>query len=286
MPIDPDSPPDDFRSALATVDRKGRRTYVFADIAGGLWRRRRQALALLLISFYLALPFVRIGGEPLLLINIPDRRYILLGYAFWPQDFVYALLLLLLAVVATLLMVALCGRVFCGWLCPHNVFLEMVFRPIEQALEGRGHRRRRQDSQPLTGSLALRKCLKWGLYLLISGALANTACALFIGTDDFIAGLVVDPFKHPSAAVLFAVMFVINAANFGWLREQTCTVLCPYGRIQAGLLDQHTLGVAYDQARGEPRGKAGKAEGACVDCNRCVQVCPTGIDIRNAPVTR
>jgi len=276
-----DAPGGDFRSAPCTLDREGRRKRVHADIDGGRWRRRRVALSLLLIGFFLALPFITIGGAPLLRIDIPQRHYIVAGHTFWPQDFGYALLFVLIAVVATLLMVSLCGRVFCGWLCPHNVFLETVFRPLEQLWEGRGHRRRIQDARPLTGALALRKAGKWLCYLLIGGALANTATALFVGTEAFIGGLIVDPVAHPSAMVFFLACLALSLFDFGWFREQTCTFICPYGRLQAAMLDPHTPVVAYDPARGEPRGKPGRVSGDCVDCTRCVQVCPTGIDIRN-----
>jgi len=281
MSIDPDRPPQDFRDALYTVDRSGRRTYVFADIAGGVWRRRRVVVSILLIGFYLALPFIEVNGGPLLRIDLGARRYTVAGFTFWPQDLMYLLLFALIALLGTLCMVALFGRVFCGWLCPHNVFLEMVYRPIEQWLEGRGHRRFLIHKRGPDGAQRLRKILKWGIYMVVTGALANTATALFVGTDAFIAGLIIDPVEHPVAAVVFAVFMAVNLFNFGWFRELTCTFVCPYGRMQAAMLDQHTLGVAYDGQRGEPRGRPDGAHGDCVDCGRCVQVCPTGIDIRN-----
>jgi len=281
MTEDRDGSEDDFRSVLYTVDREGHRKRVHADIAGGRWRRRRIVASVLLIAFFLALPFVRIGGEPLLRIDIPNRHYVLVGQTFWPQDFGYLLLFALLGVVGTLTMVALLGRVFCGWLCPHNIFLEMVFRPIEQFLEGRAHRRRRQDAGPLTADLALRKSVKWLCFVLVAGALANTGTAIFVGTEAFIGGVLIDPIAHPSAAIFFAAFFALTLFDFGWFREQTCTLVCPYGRLQAAMLDSHTLIVAYDEQRGEPRGKPGKVSGDCVDCTRCIQVCPTGIDIRN-----
>ena len=274
-------PKEDFRSVLYSVDRKGHRKWLYVDIVRGAWRKRRQLLALFLIGFYLALPFLSIDGRPVFRIDIPNRHYIILGQIFWPQDFVYALLFVLLAVIGTLLMVALCGRVFCGWLCPHNVFLEMVFRPIERLLEGPAHRHRLNDKKEHVEGRFFKKLAKNLIFLIIAGILANTATALFVGTEDFIAGLIIDPIKHPFAATFFIIFFFINAFNFMWFREQTCTLVCPYGRLQTAMLDRETLVVSYDQGRGEPRGKKGQAEGDCIDCERCIQVCPTGIDIRN-----
>lgn len=269
----------DFRSVLASVDRQGRRHWLHVDLLWGAWRRRRVLLALLLISFYLAVPFLTVGGEPFLRLDLAARRYVVLGQTFRPQDMFYLLLFALLAVVGTVTMVSLLGRVFCGWLCPHNVFLEMVFRPIERLLEGPGHRRRlaAQQGRPPR----VRQFVKLLLYALVCGVLANTATAIFTGTEAFRWGLVVDPVAHPAAAVFFAFFFSLCLFNFAWFREQTCTIVCPYGRLQAALLDQDTLGVAYDARRGEPRGASRKNDGGCIDCFRCVAVCPTGIDIRN-----
>ncbi|MDA3960964.1 MAG: cytochrome c oxidase accessory protein CcoG [Planctomycetota bacterium] len=281
MPLNPDQPPEDFRSVLASVDKQGHRRFVAADIAGGVWRKRRVVVSVFLIAFYMVLPFIQVGGYPLLFIDIPNRAYVFLGHVFQPQDVRYLVLFFLLFLIGTLLMVALFGRVFCGWLCPHNVFLEMVFRPIEQLLEGRGHRRAAAHRKGGAANLAGRKFIKWVLYALVAGALANTATAVFVGREAFIGGILIDPINHPTAAFFFTAFFGAIVFNFGWFREQTCMVVCPYGKMQAAMLDDHTLGVSYDKNRGEPRGKKDKAEGDCVDCGRCVQVCPTGIDIRN-----
>lgn len=278
-------PPDaeaDFRSVLASVDRRGRRRWIYAAVVNGVWRRRRTTLSALLIVFYCAIPFLRVGGEPFLRFDIPQRHYIVLGHTFWPQDFFFLLLGVLAVFISTLLLVSLFGRVFCGWLCPHNVFLEQVYRRVEAWCEGPAHRRALQDANPLKpGSLRLRKAAKWILYVLITGALANATTALFIGTESFRGGVLLDPAVHPAGAVFFAAAFAAILFNFTWFREQTCTIVCPYGRWQSALLDADTLGVTYDAKRGEPRGKKGSTTGDCVDCHQCVAVCPTGIDIRN-----
>lgn len=273
--------PEDFRSVLYSVDRQGRRRWLYVDIVKGAWRRRRQLLAFVLIAFYLAVPFLSVNGQPFLRIDIPSRSYIILGQIFWPQDFAYALLFFLIFLVGTLLMVALCGRVFCGWLCPHNVFLEMVFRPIERLCEGPAHRHRRNDERQTGDKRFLRKSVKIMLYLLVAGALANAGTAVFVGKESFIGGVILDPIAHPYAAIFFAFLYGAVVFNFVWFREQTCTLVCPYGRMQTAMLDRETLVVAYDEERGEPRGKKGQVDGDCIDCKRCIQVCPTGIDIRN-----
>ena len=267
---------------LATVDRDGHRKWVYADIVFGFWRKWRALFSLGLIAFYLAIPWLSIGGNPFLRIDIPARQFTILGQVFWPQDIPYFLCFVLIGIVATLLMVSVLGRVFCGWLCPHNVILEHLYRPIEVLFEGRALRRRRRDAGETNDAVLPRKIAKYLVFILISGALANTATAVFIGTDGYLGGIIVDPIAHPSAAVFFVLFFAAIMFNFAWFREQTCTIVCPYGRIQAAMLDPDTLVVAYDENRGEPRGKATDPEaGDCVDCKRCIQVCPTGIDIRN-----
>jgi cytochrome c oxidase accessory protein FixG len=275
-------PASDYRSVLASVDRDGRRKWIYAAIIPGWWRKRRNVVSTLLIVFYLALPFLRVNGEPLLRFDLVNKYYVVFGYTFWPQDFFFLLLAVLAGVITTLLLVSLLGRVFCGWICPHNVFLEGVFRRIETWCEGPAHKRRIQDQRrPWPLPLVGRKILKWIAYLLMVGAMANTATALFIGPEDFIGGIIVDPIRHPTGATFFTVFFALNLFNFAWFREQTCTIVCPYGRWQAALLDPDTVGVTYDYTRGEPRGKKGSTTADCVDCFQCVNVCPTGIDIRD-----
>ncbi|TVR43113.1 MAG: cytochrome c oxidase accessory protein CcoG [Planctomycetota bacterium] len=273
----------DHRSVLASIDKEGRRKNLIVAIVPGFWRRCRVAVALVLIAFYMAAPLIHVGGMPMVRIDIPNRHYIFMGHIFWPQDFFYFLLLFLTGIIATVALVSLLGRVFCGWICPHNVFLEIIYRPIERFFEGPAHRHRlRNQRRELTTSERARRVGKWIAYALVSGALANTATALFVGTDAFLYGLIIDPISHPAAATFFAFAFVIIHGNFVWFREQTCTIICPYGRLQSALLDSESLIVGYDPRRGEPRGKATVAtNGDCIDCNLCVDVCPTGIDIRN-----
>lgn len=286
MPHDPDEFEDEsFRSVLASVDRQGKRRRLAVRIIGGSWRKRRQVLAVVLVLFYLGAPFVSINGAPLIQIDIAARRFWLFGQVFWPQDFFYFLLFFLTFIVTTIAAVATLGRVFCGWLCPHNVFLELVYRPLERLILGPAERRARLNQQRSPGERQLRSLLKTVVFLAVSAVLANAATALFVGTSGFISvfgwPIIVNPVDHPAAAVFFVIFMTACMLDFALLREQVCTVVCPYGRLQSAMLDRESLQVLYHEQRGEPRGKKGKVEGDCVDCGMCVQVCPTGIDIRN-----
>lgn len=276
------SGPEDFRSVLASVQQDGRRKWVGARIVWGRWRAWRLALAVPLLAFYCAIPFVSVGGKPAFQLDIAARKFYVAGVAFWPQDLSYFVILVLLGIVGTLLTVALLGRVFCGWFCPHNVFLEMLFRPVEHLILG-------GPGSPQKTPL-WRAALMWIVFGIIAAGLANAGTAIFIGADAFRHHLILEWTAHPFATVFWAVLFGVILFNFGWFREQTCTIVCPYGRFQTAMLDPHTLTVAYDAKRGEPRGHVQQEQppgttppvlGSCIDCGLCVRVCPTGIDIRN-----
>jgi cytochrome c oxidase accessory protein FixG len=269
----------DFRSVMASVDSSGRRQWLHVHLVMGIWRVRRILLAVGLIGFYLALPYLTLGGKPALLLDIPKRQFIVAGQMFWPQDFSYLLILILIFVVGTALLVALVGRFFCGWLCPHNVFLETIYRPLERLFEGPAVKRLNRARGKIAGSW--RKLLSWTGYTLVSMLLAATATMVFVGPQAFSYGIILDVVAHPSAAIFYGISIGLILFNFAWFREQTCTIVCPYGRLQAAMLDPHSLVVAYDPKRGEPRGKPSEVTGDCVDCGLCVKVCPTGIDIRN-----
>ncbi len=216
------SGPSDYKSVLATVDQGGRRKWVEARIVWGRWRRLRYLLAIPLIAFYCAIPFARIGGNPAFQIDLAARKLWIGGIAFWPQDLSYFVILVLLGIVGTLLTVAWLGRVFCGWFCPHNVFLEMLFRPVEHRLLG-------GPGNPAKTAW-WRAALMWAVFGLIAGGLANAGTAIFIGADAFRHYLLLDWAQHPYATVFWAVLFGVILFNFGWFREQTCTIVCPYGR--------------------------------------------------------
>jgi len=267
--------------ALTTIDESGNRRWVYPAAVRGLFMRWRKIIGYFVIAVFFVLPWIRIGGQQAILIQIPERRFIILGQVFWPQDVFYLVFLVIGAAIALFFFTALAGRVWCGWLCPQTVFMEEIFRKIEEWTEGGHLARRRLDAAPMSLNKAARKTTKHALYLLFSALVSNTFLAYFIGTERLLTWMVSPPAAHWTAFLFMAVIMLAFYFDFAWFREQFCVVLCPYARFQAVLTDQHTLQVGYDVVRGEPRGKKGQVEGDCVNCFKCVAVCPTGIDIRD-----
>jgi cytochrome c oxidase accessory protein FixG len=278
---------EEFRNTIATVDEKGKRIWIYAKKPSGPFYRRRIALSIGLLALLFAGPFIRIGGQPLMLLNFLERRFVLFGQAFWPQDFVIVAITLITFFVFIILFTVVFGRVWCGWMCPQTLFMEMVFRKIEYWLEGDANTQRRAAKQPLTASLAARKTLKHFLFLIISILIAHTVMAYIIGTDQVVTIVQQSPTDRIGGFISLAAFTGIFYAVFAFFREQACIAVCPYGRLQGVLLVKESIVVAYDWLRGEPRGKVKKhiasevRKGDCVDCKLCVHVCPTGIDIRN-----
>lgn len=276
---------ESFRNELASVHKDGRRKWVYAREPHGRLHRARVAVAIVLLSFLVAAPFIRFRHEPLILINVLERRFVLFGLVFWPQDFYLVVLLALTLLVTLAVSTAAFGRIWCGWLCPQTVFLEMVFRKIEFAIEGSAAQQLRINRGPRTAGRTARKLLKHAIFFGLSFAIANLFLAYIIGTDALAAIVVDPPSRHIVGLVAITVFSLLFYGVFSRFREQACTLACPYGRVMSALIDRHTVTVTYDRQRGEPRGKlqqtAAPARGDCVDCGQCVTVCPTGIDIRN-----
>jgi cytochrome c oxidase accessory protein FixG len=270
---------DDVTSSLAS---DGRRRFVYpADVRGRFVRIRKLGFVVL-IAMWLALPLTRIGGHPAVFLDVAHRRFFLLGASFNAQDvwltfFVLTAIGYLLALVTSLL-----GRAWCGYACPQTVFLEGVFRPIERLIEGSRDKRMRRDRGPWSFDKAWRKILKHSLYLVASAFVAHVLISFFVSVPELAAMVIAEPARHPQAFAWALGITLVTYGNFAWFREQVCVIVCPYGRMQSILLDPDSLVIGYDEKRGEPRGKlATSGAGDCVDCRRCVVVCPTGIDIRN-----
>lgn len=275
---------------LSMLDEHGSKRTIYPAEVHGRWARWRPIIHYVLIAIYVALPFIEIGGHPAVWIDIGNRHFYLFGATFNAQDFYLAFFIFTAIGFSLIVAAALFGRVWCGFACPQTVFLESVFRKIERLFEGKAAERRRLASAPWTVDKILRKTGKHLVYLAMATTIAHVFLAYFASADRLGQMIVEGPGAHMGTFIWALVLTLIFYGNFWWFREQLCIVICPYGRLQSALQDQDTLNVIYDKARGEPRGKAkekdrakaaGAALGDCVDCFRCVAVCPTGIDIRN-----
>ncbi|MFO8027369.1 MAG: cytochrome c oxidase accessory protein CcoG [Opitutales bacterium] len=264
-----------------TINQDGSRYFIHPADVKGFFTRWRQAFALLLIAIYVSLPWIPIGGHPAVFLDVLNRRFHLFGLSFAAQDLWMTFFFITGLGFSLFFVTALFGRIWCGWACPQTVFLEHVYRRIERWIEGDSHARRKLDAAPWTGDKTIKRVVKHGLFLLISAAIAHLFLAYFISIPELYRWMTASPTEHWGAFVFMAVATAIIYFNFAWFREQLCIVICPYGRLQSALIDDDSVIIGYDEKRGEPRGPAKKEGfGDCIDCYRCVQVCPTGIDIR------
>ena len=269
---------------LTTLRADGKRTWMYPTETRGRFWRKRLVLGWALIVLFVALPIIKIGGKPAVLLDVAAREFTFFGTTFYPTDTLYLMLFGISALVSVALLTALLGRVWCGWGCPQTVYLEFVFRPIERLIEGKEHVRQRRDARKdLTWDKAWRKAAKWAAYLVISVLLAHVFVSYFVGWESLIRWMTSPPTEHWGYFLLMAATTALVAFDFGIFREQMCTITCPYARFQSVLMDEDSMIVSYDPGRGEPRGRGKKREGLgdCVDCFACVRTCPTGIDIRD-----
>jgi cytochrome c oxidase accessory protein FixG len=279
---------ESYRDSIATVDKSGKRVWVYPKKPSGKWFNRRALLGYTLLAFLFAGPFIRIGGEPLLQIDVLERRFVIFGQTFWPQDIHLFVLAFIAGVIFIALFTVAFGRLFCGWVCPQTVFMELVYRRIEYWIEGDSKQQQALNKRPWDADKVLRKTAKHLLFFGIAFLIGNTFLAYIIGSDRLIDIITSPPGEHLGGFIAMVVFSFLFYGVFAFLREQVCTTMCPYGRLQGVLLDRQSLVVAYDHVRGEGRAKFRKGEdrsalgkGDCIDCKACVHVCPTGIDIRN-----
>jgi cytochrome c oxidase accessory protein FixG len=278
------------RNTVTTIRSDGSRAFLYPTDSHGRFTRARRWSAFGLIVFYLSLPWIKINGYPAVFLDVAERRFHLFGVTLAAQD-LWLLFFLITGVGFSLFFItALLGRIWCGWACPHTVFLDHVYRRIERWIEGDAVQRRALAKAPLSAGKLARRVVKHALYVFASAVITHLFLAYFVSLPEVWAMVRAAPSEHWGAFMFMAVATGILYFNFAWFREQMCIVICPYGRIQSALIDDNSLVIGYDTARGEPRRNAAEARkdagaaatkaGDCVDCDRCVQVCPTGIDIR------
>jgi cytochrome c oxidase accessory protein FixG len=274
-----------FRDRLATVDASGKRKWIFAQQPKGKLYAARTYMSWFFFILFFSLPFVFVNGQPLFLFNITEAKFIIFGKVFWPQDFFIFGLAMISFIVFIVLFTAAFGRLFCGWVCPQTIFMEMFFRKIEYAIEGNAAEQKLLANAPWTARKLFKKTTKHILFYGFSFIIANFFLAYIIGIKE-LEKIITEPFHlHVSGFTSLLIFSGVFYAVYAFFREQVCTVVCPYGRLQGVLLDRNSMVVAYDYKRGEPREKFTKKinheAGDCIDCLQCVKVCPTGIDIRN-----
>ena len=280
--------PETYRDSIGTMEQSGKRKWVFPRKPKGKYTNYRNIVSYLLLVIYFAIPFIKINGNPLLLFNVIDREFFIFGQPFYPQDFFILTLGAIASLIFIIVFTIAFGRIFCGWICPQTIFLEMIFRKIEYAIDGDRNKQMKLANQEWNSEKIMKRSLKWSIYILISLIITHIMFMYIVGYEEVINIISQGPFENLTN---FVVMILFTAAFyfvFAWFREQVCTLVCPYGRLQGDLIDKDTINVFYDFKRGENRSKWRKGEdrtaagkGDCIDCNQCVVVCPTGIDIRD-----
>ncbi len=276
--------PDSFRDSIATI-KEGKRVWMYPTKPKGKFYNLRSYLSAIYLVLFFGLPFIKVNDQPLFLMNILERKFILFGMIFWPQDFFIFGLGMLIFIVFIALFTVIFGRIFCGWACPQTIFMEMIFRKVEYWVEGDANHQKKLDKQAWDSEKIKKRSIKYILFFIISFLIANTFLTYIIGVDELFK-IVTEPISlHKGGFVAILIFTIVFFFIYSWFREQVCLIVCPYGRMQGVLLDPNSIVVAYDYIRGEPRGKQKKDQiepkGDCIDCGLCVRVCPTGIDIRH-----
>lgn len=280
-----------FRDSIGTVTEEGNRAWIFPKKPSGKFYEYRKIVSYFLIAFLFAAPFVKINGNQFLMFNVLERRFNIFGLPFWPQDFHLFVISMIIGVIFVTLFTVGFGRVFCGWVCPQTIFMEMVFRRIEYWIDGDRGKQSRLAKQVWNGEKIRKRLLKWSIFLFISFLISNIFLAYLIGGDKLLGYVTDGPSQHMGTLFPLIIFTGVFYFIFAWFREQVCIIACPYGRLQGVLLDNKSIVVAYDHKRGEGENgrkkfkknedRQAKGFGDCIDCFQCVHVCPTGIDIRN-----
>lgn len=282
---------ENFRDSIGTITAEGKRAWLFPKKPSGSFYEYRKYVSYGLLLFLFAAPFVKINGNQFLMFNVLERRFNIFGFPFWPQDFHLFVISMIVGVIFIALFTVAFGRIFCGWICPQTIFMEMVFRRIEYWIDGDRGAQIRLDKAPWNAKKLRKRLLKWSIFFVISFLIANVFLAYLIGGDRLLRYISEGPMAHLGTMVPLLIFTAVFYFIFAWFREQVCIIACPYGRLQGVLLDDKSIVVAYDHKRGEgPSGRKkfrknedreALGHGDCIDCFQCVNVCPTGIDIRN-----
>lgn len=280
-----------FRDSIGTIDEDGKRKFIYPKKPKGKLYEYRKYVSYFLLLVLVANPFIKINGNQFMLFNVLERRFNIFGFPFWPQDFYLFVISMIIGVVFVILFTVVFGRIFCGWICPQTIFLEMVFRRIEYWIDGDRGAQMRLAKQTWDAEKISKRAIKWMVFFVISFLIANVFLAYVIGSDTLYLMIEEGPINQSSNFIALLIFTGVFYFVFVWFREQVCIIACPYGRLQGVLLDNKSINVAYDFVRGEKvvgRAKFNKQEdrkasgkGDCIDCKQCVSVCPTGIDIRN-----
>ncbi|SFI42304.1 cytochrome c oxidase accessory protein CcoG [Halpernia frigidisoli] len=277
-----------FRDSVSTMEQSGKRKWVFPRKPSGKFTNYRMLVGYFLLIVFFAVPFITINGNPFFLFNVLDRQFFILGQPFYVQDFFILALGTITGMIFVILFTVVFGRIFCGWVCPQTIFMEMVFRKIEYLIEGDRNKQIRLDKQEWNSEKIMKRALKWSIYIVISLVISHLMFMYIVGYREVFRIMQEGPIENPTNFLVMVVFTTAFYLVFAWFREQVCTMVCPYGRLQGVLIDKQTINVYYDFKRGENRasyrkGEDRKAEGKgdCIDCHQCVVVCPTGIDIRD-----
>jgi cytochrome c oxidase accessory protein FixG len=266
-----------------SFDEKGHHIEITAEYAQGVFRRRRDWVYMILVVVFLVIPWTKFQGHQTILLDIPGRRFAFFGVTFWAHDFPIVFFVLGIITMGVTFMTAVWGRIWCGWACPQTVFIDFIYRRIEKWVEGNRYQRLKLANSPWTPTKIWKRGLKWLLFWFVSANIAHSFTAYFVGAERLLGMSLSAPWENMVPFVFVTSLTIILLFDFGWFREQFCMIMCPYGRLQSVLLDHDSLAVLYDEGRGEPR-KGTQPEGAehgdCVNCFKCVAVCPTAIDIR------